>query len=67
MKRACKDCEFCFVSPRGNGDPECRRRSPVFSQDQGRADGFPLVLLTGWCGEFQPRERGPLARTEKKS
>ena len=64
-------CSFCrfFHIPAALSDSdasvdgttgECRRRAPVLDPDATTRwwlGAFPLVPLTGWCGEFDARPR----------
>lgn len=59
----CETCRFCVLFIKPNGDPiedagfgTCKRYPPI--QDYYDRQKQPLMRLTDWCGEHQPREGG---------
>ena len=61
---SCGACRFFQTEDTDSQSGECRRHPPSLgdllkpgTDDQDRwYGGFPKVLPSGWCGEFQPLE-----------
>lgn len=47
--RACQTCRY-WVSQQSEGRGMCHRMPPV--AQPGYLAVFPMVLKTGWCGEY---------------
>lgn len=50
---ACSNCRFFHMEDPKEDSGLCRRLPPqIVSTDEGEWTGFPMVMLTDWCGEW---------------
>jgi hypothetical protein len=63
IKYTCSECKYWFAAPGGEREAEegphfgnCKRNPPLLLNLEGNTyTGFPMIVDTEWCGEFNKK------------